>query len=219
MRKINAKKIATLIFACPLILMAANEAILKREKSSATVFVGPISYTLFRDTNESTDQFINGKNVRVRTSTKSKILSEVSYVVSVKTTSTSTIPYQGCCGSTVTAQDIRKKGARASLLNWFSERAVVEALSKDAWLKQRVKRPSDLNIIANSNTLNPLVCRSALEYSFSFHHVRKDSVAIRLHLPKECFGESVQLGFYLQIPDSLKSAFSIASAEKKLSGP
>jgi len=197
--------------------ICANPPTLQYSAGTAIVrLTNGIEYTLFKDVTESSTQFIGGKDTKVRTTIKSAILSEVKNVASVKTTSTSSVPFQGCCGSNVTAYDLRSKGRLASLTDWFSEKDVLRALAQDSWLNKNVKQPESLDQISKNGTNNPFVCRSALDHNFAFHHLNGDSVAVRLYLPDECFGESVQLGFYLPIPDSLKSAFATANAQKKL---
>lgn len=201
----------------PTLTFGADSIILKRGAGVAAVQIGTRApYTLFKDATEIGVQFIDGKDTKVKTTTKTAILSEVSYVVSTKTTSTSTIPFQGCCGSTVIAYDLRSKGNLASLTNWFPESEIIRSLARDSWLAKHVKQLKSLDQLSESGTENPFVCRSALDHSFAFHHLNGDSIAVRLYLPNECFGESVQLGFYLPIPDSLKAAFAAASSQKKL---
>lgn len=209
--------LALAIKLMPTVVVAADSIILKRGAGVAAVQIGARApYTLFKDATEIGVQFIDGKDTKIKTTTKTTILSEVSYVVSIKTTSTSTIPFQGCCGSTVVAYDIRSKGSLASLTNWFPETEIIRSLARDSWLAKRIKQLKSLDQLSASGTENPLVCRSALDHSFAFHHLNGDSVAVRLYLPNECFGESVQLGFYLPIPDSLKAIFTAASTQKKL---
>lgn len=201
----------------PTVAVAADSITLQRCSGTAIVRLGNVPpYTLFKNATELDTQFVDGRETKVRTTTKSIILSEVSHVVSIKTTSTSTLPYQGCCGSTVVAYDIRSKGSLASLTNWFSENEIIQSLARDSWLIKRIKQFKSLDQLSTSGTENPFVCRSALDHSFAFHHLKGDSVAVRAYLPSECFGESVQLGFYLPIPDSLKAAFTEARNHRKL---
>ena len=119
-------------------------------------------------------------------------------------------------------KEVRTYRLRASrvetvhLFDLFPAENVIEALANDTWVKQNLGD----NVTAKLEALfeareSDRDCRElnyrAL-YSFSFHHIKNDRVAVRIHLPRCLHDASTTvLGVYLKAPEGLRRDLDVAS--------
>lgn len=115
-----------------------------------------------------------------------------------------------------------EQGAEASLLDYFSEEDLFNALMSDKVVQNMLKgkRVTDLTELFNEADGG---CKYFFGLhvlkNFAFHHINGDKVAVRIGLSHGCEverGNFGQLGLYLPIPASLKSDLLEARTQKRL---
>lgn len=115
-----------------------------------------------------------------------------------------------------------RTGKPSSLLEYFSESSLVEALNKDrvilkALNGKRARNLSDLFKRADGG------CEMSIDKellgAFAFHHLKGNLVAVRIGLPYGCEamrGNFTELGVYLPIPATLRDWLQSAQSRRTL---
>ena len=134
--------------------------------------------------------------------------------------------------------DVTRPDAKPSLLDYYEERALVEALAADPWIRRvgaaaeaPLPRTSLSALAAALNDASPgaeegdVGCSLdaffsvRLVHSFAFHHRAGDKVAVRIGIPyahEVCRGEMHEVGLLLPIPAALRA--ELARADKREAG-
>jgi hypothetical protein len=121
-----------------------------------------------------------------------------------------------------------------TLLDFFTEREVVDALLTDSAVRkalqfqksgeppktiiQLIKVFNEEQLAIETKDGCTYLLPEDLITRFAFHHVEGNKVAIRLALPPDvgaCRTSYAQLGILLPIPDSLRSALELARTRKE----
>jgi LysM repeat protein len=120
-------------------------------------------------------------------------------------------------------------GQPVNLTDFFSEAALLTAFLNDAVVKKalagsEVKNPITLAELYEALQWADMTIKECDYYlpanylsQFTFHHLYKNQVAIRVNLPPvnhSCQGDNLFIAFYLPIPTSLKTALKQASFRK-----
>jgi hypothetical protein len=131
----------------------------------------------------------------------------------------------------LTVRDVRRTGATPSLLDYFPEAAIVAALKSDRWVRKFASPDSGFESATSLkdllDALDPEWAQGNAEAGdhdcsvdvsfderifkhFSFHHVEKDRVAVRIAVPpgsEWCnrVGGPQQIGLLLPIPAALRA--------------
>ncbi len=134
--------------------------------------------------------------------------------------------------------DVSRPDAKPSLLDYYEERTLVEALVADPWIR-RVGAAAEAPLPRTSLSALAAVLNDAspgaeegevgcsldaffsvrLVHSFAFHHRVGDKVAVRIGIPyahEVCRGEMHEVGLLLPIPAVLRG--ELARAEKREAG-
>ncbi len=112
--------------------------------------------------------------------------------------------------------DIRT-GKRVNLINLFGETAIFQALLSDKFIRKTLgnRKPTNLSELFRKADGG---CQAKIDdtslTAFAFHHIKDDSVAIRIAFPHGCEaarGNLTQIGIYLKIAPELKEYLHYAN--------
>lgn len=127
----------------------------------------------------------------------------------------------------ILAVDLNHPKQPPSLADLFSESDLYTALMADGVVKKTLAasgKPAPktsaelLALLADNSNECEFRFEAASLTHFTFHHVEKDKVAVRIGLPYGCEaarGKLTQLGLLLPIPPKLKDALAAAAARKE----
>ena len=112
-------------------------------------------------------------------------------------------------------------GFEISITDLFDESLVLKALLNDKIVKKSLGNNTPLSLEELTQVADGGCDMSFFDfpYSFAFHHVKGNDVAIRIGLPHGCEvmrGKFTQIGIYLSIPVGASSLFKIADKNKTL---
>ena len=138
----------------------------------------------------------------------------------------------------LSVMDVTRPGAAVSLLDYFPEKHLVDALKADPWIREFADPEGGFAEASSLDALFAALDRSAggdaeagdgctwdanlhvnLVRSFAFHHLEKDRVAVRLFVPPYTMfcarlGTLHQVGLLLPVPESLRHDLQQAAAGK-----
>ncbi len=178
---------------------------------------------IYRDTSSTETVTFEGKRVKTITSADYTMLSIVGTIISYRKDVTSEIYFHPtCCGSDFININLTT-GQPSNLVEKFDTNAIFYSLLNDKVIKNFIgkHKPQNLEELVEMITSGCEVTMS-FDYffqQFAFHHVKNDSVAVRIMFHKLCDitgGSDTQIGFYLPIPEPIKEEFEQAVLQKTL---
>lgn len=124
------------------------------------------------------------------------------------------------------ARDLARSGQVVKLTDFFAESDILKALLADPLIKKALKQSDSQKSPTTLTEFYDILEWSDIEIKdcgfrlsndflsqFAFHHLKRNQVAVRLNLVSiapACRAFEAQLGFYLPIPTTLKTAFKQA---------
>jgi len=114
-------------------------------------------------------------------------------------------------------------GKPVKLTDFFNEQEILNALMQDSYIKGALNKgvtPKNLaELAANLHDTDMARFGDYMYGSFAFHHAEPGKVAVRMGLAysySAASGAFTQLGFFLPIPEKLKTPLAIAVTNKTL---